>query len=84
MAWAGSGGRGDPAALGGTVERSQDGTLRMGTGREVGASVRAHGLARGGVRACVRETVCARTFMSVFSPVPAAPGLHTGSGLHTS
>lgn len=31
-----------------------------------GASVRAHVLACGGVRACVRETVCAITFVSVF------------------
>lgn len=40
---------------------SQDGTLGVGhLGSGVGASVRAHGLARGGVRACVRarDSVC--------------------------
>lgn len=45
---------------------SQNGTLRMGQFGRRGASVCAHGLARGGVRACVRETVCAITFMAVF------------------
>lgn len=46
---------------------SQDGTLRMGqVGRWGGECARAHVLACGGVRACVRETVCAITFVSVF------------------
>lgn len=46
-----------------------------------GASVCAHGIARGVcVRACERQSVLEHSWQS-FS-TPAAPGLHTGSGLH--
>lgn len=53
-----------------------------GTVREWGASVRAHGLARGGVRACERQCVLEHSWQSFSNS--AAPGRHTGSGLHTS
>lgn len=79
---AGSGGRGDPAAPGWHRGTSQDGTLRMGQFGRWGASVRAHGLARGVcVRACERQCVLEHSCQS-FSD-SAAPGLHTGSGLLT-
>lgn len=52
----GSGGQGDLVGSRWHRGTSQDGTL--GVGHWGGASVRAHGLARGGVRACVRDSVC--------------------------
>lgn len=63
----GSGGRGDPAALGGTVELHRMGHYAWdSSGGGVRVCARTGLLVGVCVRACVRETVCARTFMSVF------------------
>lgn len=79
----GSGGRGDPAALGGTVELHRMGHYawdRSGGGVRVCART---GLLVGVcVRACERQCVLEHSCQSFSNS--AAPGLHTGSGLHTS
>lgn len=63
----GSGGRGDPAAPGGTVELHRMGHYAWdSSGGGVRVCARTGLLVGVCVRACVRETVCARTFMSVF------------------
>lgn len=64
---AGSGGRGDPATWGGTVELHRMGHYAWdSSGGGVRVCARTGLLVGVCVRACVRETVCAITFMAVF------------------
>lgn len=62
----GSGGPGGPRPLSVAPWNFTEWDTTHGTFREVGCECARARAARGGVRACVRETVCARTFMSVF------------------